>query len=840
MPDTNEKDFLAGLGDQLDKGDTPLPPSTTAAHAQDVFADRRQQAPPSGFQRKNRPPTPDATGGMGEMVDAMNANNDRERVPLTPHFPDDDSDLHHPPSMPPISDHAAPLPHPQPGTSQSTTPRGEGFFSKLLRRNRSSDTHEPDATTPPPPPDHGIPPLRPLDIPPFRPDPNIPDHLKGGRIVRGPDRRFLPDMHMGEKAQRVWEKIVANKGEIAAIGLGVAGKYFALRVGFSPTDIGNFIKFTAGFLGGQAGAGLAGAAERYYHRKMADTHDDEAQKRLEIYQKTASAIRFISQKASLVSLGASIESLGEVGYQSFEHHILHEDTNQVAATPTIKPETPTPTATPTHKTETPTSTVTATHTPTSTPTPIPAGTPTPPVITTPTPGTGPDQGGGITIHPGQIEPGDTDPNTGNGNTGAGSGITIHPGQLEPGDTDPGITPPETQPGTILPELHHLELTSQYGHTISGTVGTDLQFDGKEWHLVENGEKNFHILAAQAGLPSDFTIDHDKYSLALQNAVELWAKGELTPEEHPFEYALFHAANGTESEWPTIIHQAPQIMGNVQKQDFFIHPQAPVLPENHTSSPLVAQLAGDDTPAQSTQQVVDKINQIHSAPDINAIDQTLPADTTVTPISTASDNPVGGISPLNEDTPTFPTDAHTGLPEFHTGPIDHITAQIGVVVNGELGNTDNPLTYGDAHWDLLSADKEAEAYQTFIHETGFTQVDQQMFHHALIEGLNDAAYLWAKGELDDYSAEGLLFHWFNGTESMQEFFSNHSEEPLRSFQEFAKQHPDLISIPTQIPDTNQIPTAQAPNNIIPFPGTAAAPNNVIPFPSRGVQEDKIAA
>ena len=110
--------------------------------------------------------------------------------------------------------------------------------------------------------------------------------------------------------------------------------------------------------------------------------------------------------------------------------------------------------------------------------------------------------------------------------------------------DPAVNPEAT------PYHKPLELTSPYGeHKISGSIydGT-LQWDGKDWHIFENGISNIKEATSFQGFNEAYYVDQEKYKGELERLITLWTKGELT---NPEDKLIYYLSDGVGTEYDRV-------------------------------------------------------------------------------------------------------------------------------------------------------------------------------------------------------------------------------------------------------------------------------------------------
>lgn len=113
---------------------------------------------------------------------------------------------------------------------------------------------------------------------------------------------------------------------------------------------------------------------------------------------------------------------------------------------------------------------------------------------------------------------------------------------------PDIAPPSVEPA--VPES--LPPTDIHGHTIAGSALEDnLTFDGEHWAIVDNGVKNINHVFDAVGETG--AIDRQALAVKLQEAVTLYAHGQLNPSANEDLYKVFHLSNGTGSIFNDLVN-----------------------------------------------------------------------------------------------------------------------------------------------------------------------------------------------------------------------------------------------------------------------------------------------
>ncbi|MCL4397877.1 hypothetical protein M1403_02505 [Patescibacteria group bacterium] len=145
---------------------------------------------------------------------------------------------------------------------------------------------------------------------------------------------------------------------------------------------------------------------------------------------------------------------------------------------------------------------------------------------------------------------------------AGTAVPTPPkAETPPVSPTPGATPPVGPevtgvPPVVPPGIEHL--IAPNGAVINGSVvNNTLTYNGEPWHLLDNGSLHLHQLAG--GEMINETVLAEK----LQEAVNLWSRGELSAADHPDLWAIFQISNGTQSVFNNLMNHGSAVAQAMQ-------------------------------------------------------------------------------------------------------------------------------------------------------------------------------------------------------------------------------------------------------------------------------------
>lgn len=412
----------------------------------------------------------------------------------------------------------------------------------------------------------------------------------------------MPEMKQGinMKTREVFKLIDAGKWDIAALGLGFAGRAVAMRLGVPPEALGDALKYVA------SGSGILsatwGALEYKFLNDIASLPEEntaEVTNKVQEFDRAKrvfNVARRVAQKASLLAMGASLGYMAESGQLSqVADAVVHAPGDAVGGLgsalhdigsvfsnepttvilPAASPAGSLPSAEPGSLPSVEPSPQ-APVSPAPAPEPLPSTIPEPsalpstvPAFTPPTdnppgyPGYQPPAGElpdpiASPGHPG-FEPGVPEPEpiptedpiaklAGQVSATQMAHANIAAAQPQPpvgGGFEPVPVPVTPEPTIVSPgPIDHVE-NPLSGHVVNGEVGNPdnpLTFDGMKWELSENGVDQISDLLSQYG--DGGQIDNARLNEMLQAAAAQYANGTLD-DESPLG-KLFHLCNGTTS------------------------------------------------------------------------------------------------------------------------------------------------------------------------------------------------------------------------------------------------------------------------------------------------------